>query len=126
MVLGSGGARCASAGDHGARVLVHPGRADGMASSLVAALATLQDDCEAAVWCSATARLSSEAVQRVASRIAVGDAPLAGGRYASGRPHPVAIDSFAGVDCCHGQGINLGARSGSLRRRGLPRPRISR
>ncbi len=35
--------------------------------------------------------LEREAVARVAARIALGDAPLVGARYASGRAHPVAI-----------------------------------
>lgn len=76
----------------GARVLVHAGWADGMASSLAAALATLGDDCEAALIVLGDGpRLSAEAVRRVAARIALGDAPLVGARYASGRAHPVAI-----------------------------------
>jgi nicotine blue oxidoreductase len=93
VVLGSGADEvCERADLTGARVLIHPGWADGMASSLVAALATLPDDCEAAVVVLGDGPgLSPEAVRRVASRIAVGDAPLVGARYASGRAHPVAI-----------------------------------
>jgi CTP:molybdopterin cytidylyltransferase MocA len=93
VVLGS----CAEeieqrAGLGGARVLVHPGWADGMASSLAAALATLPDRCEAAlVVLGDGPGLEREAIERVAARIAVGDAPLVGARYASGRAHPVAI-----------------------------------
>jgi nicotine blue oxidoreductase len=76
----------------GARVLVHQGWAEGMASSLVAALATLPAGCDAAlVVLGDGPGLTAEAVRRVAARIALGDAPLVGARYASGRAHPVAI-----------------------------------
>jgi CTP:molybdopterin cytidylyltransferase MocA len=75
-----------------ARVLVHPGWADGMASSLAAGLASLPDDCEAAIVVLGDGPgLEREAVRRVAARIALGDAPLVGARYASGRGHPTAI-----------------------------------
>jgi CTP:molybdopterin cytidylyltransferase MocA len=93
VVLGSGASEVRAAADlSGARVLVHPGWADGMASSLAAALDTLADDVEAAIVVLGDApRLDAEAVRRVARRIAAGDAPLVGARYASGRAHPVAI-----------------------------------
>jgi CTP:molybdopterin cytidylyltransferase MocA len=76
----------------GARVLVHPHWADGMASSLAAALAVLPILCEAAIIALGDGpSLSTEAIRRVAARIAVGDAPLVGARYADGRAHPTAI-----------------------------------
>jgi CTP:molybdopterin cytidylyltransferase MocA len=93
VVLGSDAAAIETGADlGGARVLVHPGWADGMASSLVAALATLPDSCEAAIVVLGDGPgLTSEAIRRAAARIALGDAPLVGARYASGRAHPVAI-----------------------------------
>jgi CTP:molybdopterin cytidylyltransferase MocA len=93
VVLGSGADEVRARADLGAaRVLVHPGWADGMASSLVAALATLSPACEAVVVVLGDGPgLTTEAVERVAVRIALGDAPLVGARYASGRAHPVAI-----------------------------------
>jgi CTP:molybdopterin cytidylyltransferase MocA len=93
VVLGSGATEVRAGADlSGARVLVHAGWADGMASSLAAALATLSDECEAAlVVLGDGPGLTSEAVRRVAARIAVGDAQLVGARYADGRAHPVAI-----------------------------------
>jgi CTP:molybdopterin cytidylyltransferase MocA len=93
VVLGSGAAEIRARADlAGARVLVHPGWADGMASSLAAALATLPDDCEAAlVVLGDGPGLEREAVRRVRARIALGDAALVGARYASGPAHPVAI-----------------------------------
>jgi molybdenum cofactor cytidylyltransferase len=76
----------------GARVLVHLRWEDGMASSLAAALATLPVDCEAVVVALGDGpALSTDAVRRVAARIALGDAALVGARYASGRAHPMAI-----------------------------------
>jgi CTP:molybdopterin cytidylyltransferase MocA len=76
----------------GARVLVHPGWAEGMASSLRAALATLGDEIGSAlVVLGDGPGLTREAVERVAARSALGDAPLVGARYASGRAHPVGI-----------------------------------
>ncbi|MDX6580496.1 MAG: hypothetical protein QOJ47_2045 [Gaiellales bacterium] len=75
-----------------ARVLVHARWEDGMASSLVAALATLPVDCEAVVVALGDApALSADAVRRVAARIAVGDSALVRARYTSGPAHPVAI-----------------------------------
>jgi CTP:molybdopterin cytidylyltransferase MocA len=93
VVLGSGADEVRAQADlRDARVLVHPGWADGMASSLAAALATMPDDCEAVVVVLGDGPgLSSEAVRRVAARIAVGDATLVGARYTGGRAHPVAI-----------------------------------
>ena len=80
VVLGSGADEILAQADLSARrVLVHPGWADGMASSLAAGLAALPAACEAAIvvlgdgpW------LSTEAVRRVAGRVAEGDAPLVG------------------------------------------------
>jgi CTP:molybdopterin cytidylyltransferase MocA len=93
VVLGSCAAEIAGRADlGGARVLVHAGWEDGMASSLAAALATLPPACEAAlVVLGDGPGLTTAAVERVAARIALGDAPLVGARYASGRAHPVAI-----------------------------------
>jgi CTP:molybdopterin cytidylyltransferase MocA len=93
VVLGSGASEVRARADlTGARVLVHPGWANGMASSLAAALATLPDECEAVLIVLGDGPgLTSEAVGRVAARIAVRDAQLVGARYADGRAHPVAI-----------------------------------
>jgi CTP:molybdopterin cytidylyltransferase MocA len=93
VVLGSGADEIRARADlTGARVLIHPGWADGMASSLAAALATVPDDCEAAlVVLGDGPGLEREAVRRVRARIALGDAGLVGARYASGPAHPVAI-----------------------------------
>jgi CTP:molybdopterin cytidylyltransferase MocA len=93
VVLGAGAGEVQARADLGAaRVLVHPGWAEGMASSLVAALATLPSTCEAVVVVLGDGPgLTSEAIRRVAARIAIGDAPLVGARYAGGRAHPVAI-----------------------------------
>ena len=93
VVLGSDAAAIRAGADlSGARVLEHPGWAGGMASSLAAALATLPVDCDAAVVVLGDGpSLRAEAVRRVAARIALGDAPLVGARYGSGRAHPVAI-----------------------------------
>jgi molybdenum cofactor cytidylyltransferase len=93
VVLGSGAEEIQARADlSGARVLVHPHWADGMASSLAAAIATLPDDAEAVVVALGDGPgLTSEAIRRVGARIAAGDAPLVGARYASGRAHPVAI-----------------------------------
>ncbi len=93
VVLGSCAGEIAERADLGdARVVVHAGWADGMASSLAAALATLAPPCDAAlVVLGDGPGLTTEAVERVAARIAAGDAPLVGARYASGRAHPVAI-----------------------------------
>jgi CTP:molybdopterin cytidylyltransferase MocA len=93
VVLGSAAAEIAAGSDlTGARVLVHPGWAEGMASSLQAALATLDDDIGSAlVVLGDGPGLTREAVERVAARSALGDAPLVGARYANGRAHPVAI-----------------------------------
>jgi CTP:molybdopterin cytidylyltransferase MocA len=93
VVLGSGAEELQAQADlSGARVLVHPRWADGMASSLAAAIATLPDEVEAAVIVLGDGPgLTSEAIRRVAARVAVGDAVLVGARYASGRAHPVAI-----------------------------------
>ena len=93
VVLGACADEIAARADlGGARVLVHAGWEDGMASSLVAALATLPATCEAAVVVLGDGpALTTRAVERVAARIALGDAPLVGARYASGRAHPVAI-----------------------------------
>jgi CTP:molybdopterin cytidylyltransferase MocA len=76
----------------GARVLVHPGWADGMASSLAAGISSLPDDIEAVlVVLGDGPALEREAVRRIAARMALGDALLVGARYASGRAHPTAI-----------------------------------
>jgi CTP:molybdopterin cytidylyltransferase MocA len=93
VVLGAGADEIQAAADlAGARVLVHAGWAAGMASSLAAALATLADECEAAlVVLGDGPRLEHEAVRRVRAAVELGDAPLVGARYASGRAHPVAI-----------------------------------
>lgn len=93
VVLGSGADEIRARADlSGARVLVHPGWAEGMASSLAAALATLADDCEAAlVVLGDGPGLEREAVRRVLARMALGDAALVGARYASGPAHPVSI-----------------------------------
>ena len=92
-MLGSGADEILARADlAGARVLVHPGWADGMASSLAAGLAALPVGCEAAIIALGDGpSLSSEAVRRVAERIAVGDAPLVGARYSEGRAHPTAM-----------------------------------
>jgi CTP:molybdopterin cytidylyltransferase MocA len=93
VVLGSGAEEIRAQADlSGARVLVHPHWADGMASSLAAAIASLPDGCEAVlVVLGDGPSLSAEAVRRVAARMAMGDAPLVGARYADGRAHPTAI-----------------------------------
>ena len=93
MVLGADADELQARADlSGARVLVHPGWADGMASSLAAGLASLAGDCEAVIVVLGDGPgLEHEAVRRVAARIALGDAPLVGARYASGRGHPTAI-----------------------------------
>lgn len=93
VVLGAGADEIRAGADlSGARVLVHAGWSLGMASSLAAALATLADDCAAAlVVLGDGPALEREAVHRIAARIALGDAALVGARYASGRAHPVAI-----------------------------------
>ena len=60
VVLGSGAAEISAGADlSGARVLVHPGWADGMASSLAAALATLRTTARPRSSCSGMARVSS-------------------------------------------------------------------
>jgi len=93
VVLGAGADEVRAHADlAGARVLVHPGWAAGMASSLAAALGTLTDDVDAAIVVLGDGPdLEAEAVRRVAARIAQGDAPLVGARYAGRRAHPVAI-----------------------------------
>lgn len=93
VVLGAGADEIRAGADlSGARVLVHAGWAQGMASSLAAALASLDDDCEAALIVLGDGpALEREAVRRVAARIALGDEALVGARYARGRAHPVAI-----------------------------------
>lgn len=93
VVLGSGADDVQRRADlAGARVLVHPGWAEGMASSLVVALATLDERCEAVlVVLGDGPGLAREAVARVATRIAEGDALVVGARYTSGGAHPVAI-----------------------------------
>jgi CTP:molybdopterin cytidylyltransferase MocA len=93
VVLGSGADEIRARADlSGARVLVHSGWAEGMASSLAAALATLPDDCEAAlVVLGDGPGLEREAVRRVLARMALGGAALVGARYASGPAHPVSI-----------------------------------
>ena len=93
VVLGSGADEIRARADvAGARVLVHPRWADGMASSLAAALAALPAGCEAAIVALGDGPGSSaDAVRRVRRAIAVGDTALVGARYASGPAHPVAI-----------------------------------
>jgi molybdenum cofactor cytidylyltransferase len=93
VVLGSDASEVEAGADlAGARVLVHPGWAEGMASSLAAALEALPDTCDAVIVVLGDGPgLSAEAIRRVAARIAVGGAPLVGARYATGRAHPVAI-----------------------------------
>ena len=93
VVLGAGADEIRAAADlSGAHVLVHAGWARGMASSLAAALASLSDDCEAALVALGDGpALEREAVRRVAARIALGDAALVGARYVGGTAHPVAI-----------------------------------
>jgi CTP:molybdopterin cytidylyltransferase MocA len=93
VVLGAGADEIRAQADlGGARVLVHSRWADGMASSLAAALAALPPACEAAIVALGDGpSLSSEAVRRVAARIALGDAQLVGARYANGRAHPTAM-----------------------------------
>ena len=112
----------------GARVLVHPGWADGMASSLVAALATLPGRLRgcAVVVLGDGPGLRTEAVQRVASRIAVGDAPLVGARYASGRAHPVAIHRSLWSQLPTAGEDGARALGDGARRRGLHRSRPPR
>lgn len=93
VVLGSSADAVRAGADlSGARVLVHPGWADGMASSLAAALASLPAEAEAAIVVLGDGpAIEPEAIRRVAARVAEGDAGLVGARYASGRAHPTAI-----------------------------------
>jgi CTP:molybdopterin cytidylyltransferase MocA len=93
VVLGAGAAEIREHADlSGARVLLHPNWAEGMASSLAAAIAALPAECEAVlVVLGDGPSLSAEAVRRVASRMSLGDAPLVGARYANGHAHPTAI-----------------------------------
>jgi nicotine blue oxidoreductase len=93
VVLGSGAEEVERLADlGGARVVVHPGWADGMASSLRAGLAALPATVGVAlVVLGDGPRLHAAAVERVAARAAAADAPLVRARYASGPAHPVAI-----------------------------------
>ena len=127
VVLGSGADEVREHTDlGGARALVHrAGRRHGVVAGRRARdpAGRLRGCCRGA---RRRARAPAEAVQRVASRIAVGDAPLVGARYAGGRAHPVAIHRSLWSRLPTDRGGRCARARDRARRRGLHRPRPPR
>jgi CTP:molybdopterin cytidylyltransferase MocA len=93
VVLGDGAEEILAAVDlHGARAIVNPHHAQGMATSLRAGLAALDPACEAAIVALGDGpRLHPDAIERVLDALAEAADGIAAASYGGVRGHPVAL-----------------------------------
>ena len=93
VVLGAGADEILAAVDlHGARAIVNPDYADGMATSLRAGLAALDGGCEAAIVALGDGpHLHPHAIGRVLAALPTAGDGVAAAAYGGTRGHPVAL-----------------------------------